>query len=145
MQKLRQILWIVLQCTWCLPQNLAGLCMALALRKHEHMRFQGAYVTAWRFQGCTSMGCFIFMQDKAMQHRPLLVHEYGHTIQSAVLGWLYLPVIVLPSVLWFRLPVFRRYRRRRKLSYYRFYTEKWANHWGEKYCGERSMGDAQID
>ena len=86
MQKLRQILWIVLQCTWCLPQNLAGLCMALALRKHEHMRFQGAYVTAWRFQGCTSMGCFIFMQDKAMQHRPLLVHEYGHTIQSLSAG-----------------------------------------------------------
>ena len=137
---MKRILWILLQCTWCLPQNLAGLCMALICRKHAHARFQSAYVTAWRFRGCTSMGCFIFMNEKAMQ-----VHEYGHTMQSAVLGWLYLPVIALPSMLWFHLPVFRRYRRKKRMSYYRFYTEKWANHWGEKFCGERSMRDAQID
>ena len=145
MKLILRILWILLQCTWCLPQNIVGLCMAAIWRKHERLRFQSAFVTSWSFRGCTSMGCFIFMNEHALRHRPLLVHEYGHTVQSAVLGWLYLPVIVLPSVLWFQLPACRRYRRKKRLSYYRFYTEKWANHWGEKACQETSMRDAFID
>lgn len=141
----KRILWLVLQWTWCLPQNLVGLCILLAHRKEERMRFHGAYVTAWGNNGCTSMGSFIFMDRSNMQHMPLLVHEYGHTLQSAVLGWLYLPVIALPSVLWFLLPVCRQYRRKHRISYYRFYTESWANRWGERVCGERSMGNAMID
>lgn len=144
-KRVLRVLWMLLQWTWCLPQNLVGGCMALWLRKHQHMRFHGAFVTAWKHRGCTSMGCFIFMDERALRHTPLLIHEYGHTVQSAVLGWLYLPVIVLPSVLWFSVPAFRRYRRRKRMSYYRFYTEKWANRWGEKACGDRSMGDAIID
>ena len=91
------------------------------------------------------MGCFIFMDERALRDRPLLVHEYGHTIQSALLGWLYLPVIVLPSVLWFSLPALRRYRKKHRRSYYAFYTERWANRLGERVCREPSMGMALID
>lgn len=80
------------------------------------------------------MGCFIFMEQNSMQDTSLLVHEYGHTIQSAVLGWLYLPVIAIPSVLWYALPVCRNYRKTKHYSYYTFYTERWANHWGQKIC-----------
>lgn len=133
---MRCIFWILLQWTWCLPQNLVGLLLLLVHKNGAHRRFRGAYVTAWQHQGCTSMGCFIFMEQRSMDDRPLLVHEYGHTMQSAVLGWLYLPVAGLPSVLWYALPGLRKGR-----GYYSFYTERWANHWGEKICGEKAVRD----
>lgn len=137
---LKQALWVLWQGTWCLPQNLIGLCLYLVHRHNEHCHFRGALVTAWNYTGCTSLGCFLFICDRDMQDRPLLVHEYGHTVQSAVLGWLYLPVIALPSMLWFALPVCRRYRREHHCSYYAFYTERWANSWGERVTGERPAG-----
>lgn len=142
---LKRILWVVWQIVWCLPQNLAGLCLYLAHRREAHQMFRGAVVTAWNVQGCASVGCFIFMERHSMQNRRLLVHEYGHTIQSAVLGWLYLPVIQLPSALWFGIPALRNWRRKRGYSYYRFYTERWANRWGEAFCGEPAMGLELID
>ena len=79
------------------------------------------------------------MNEDCFHHERLLVHEYGHTVQNAVLGFLYLPVIVVPSVLWFSLPMMKQYRKRKQFSYYRFYTEKWANAWGEKVCKMPSM------
>ncbi len=142
---LKLILWVVLQILWCLPQNLAGFCLYLAHRRSEHTVFHGAVVTAWKFRGCASVGCFIFMEERAMHDRRLLVHEFGHTLQSALLGWLYLPVIWLPSVIWFSVPALRKWRRETGYSYYNFYTESWANRWGEKWCGEPSMGRALID
>ena len=101
----RQILWILWQILWCLPQNLVGLVLFLLHGRETHRCFRGAVVTAWGHRGCASLGCFIFIDRRAMQDRPLLVHEYGHTVQSAVLGWLYLPVISLPSMLWYSLLV----------------------------------------
>ena len=60
----------------------------------------------------------------------LIKHEYGHTIQSKYLGWLYLPVIALPSLIW--AGFFGWYREDNGIDYYDFYTEKWANKLGEK-------------
>ena len=140
-----RVLWWVWQFTWCLPQNLVGLVLYLLHRKNEHLPFQCSIVTAWEHRGCTSMGSFLFLDRRALRHRPLLVHEYGHTMQSAVLGWLYLPVIALPSMLWYSLPAARKWRRKKHYSYYRFYTEAWANRWGERACREPSMGKAFID
>gem|GEM_PF-1104528 len=138
-KKILSILWIVLQCIWCLPQNLIGLVLYLIHRNNQKYHFRGARVTAWKHEGCTSLGAFIFMNQDCLHYERLLVHEYGHTVQSAVLGWLYLPVIVVPSVMWFSLPVLKRYRRTKQISYYRFYTESWANTWGEKVCKMPSM------
>ncbi|MEE5992525.1 MAG: hypothetical protein V3G42_04720 [Oscillospiraceae bacterium] len=128
------ILWILLQCIWCTPQNLIGLVLHLIHRKNGYYHFRGAIVTAWKHEGCTSLGAFIFMEQSCLHHERLLVHEYGHTVQNAVLGWLYPLVIVIPSMLWYHLPMCQHYRKRKQFSYYRFYTEKWANAWGEKVC-----------
>lgn len=141
----KRILWVIWQALWGLPQNLAGGILFLLLRRSEHIRFHGAVVTAWRFRSCCSIGCFIFMDACCLHDRRLLVHEFGHTVQSAILGWLYLPVIALPSAVWFSVPALRNWRRRTGYSYYRFYTERWANHLGEVWCGEPSMGRALID
>lgn len=51
----------------------------------------------------------------------LLAHEYGHTIQSLLLGPLYLLVIGIPSVIWFHIHT------PSKGSYYSFYPERMAN------------------
>ena len=138
MGRIRKIFYILFQIIWCFPQNLTGLILFLIYheKKHRPEGFRGAVVIPWKRDCCTSMGCFIFMDERCLHHRGLLVHEYGHTIQSDILGWLYLPVIFLPSVVWFSMPYFRRFRKEKKYSYYRFYTEAWANHLAEKICHE---------
>lgn len=75
----------------------------------------------------------------------LLVHEYGHTIQSLILGPFYLIVIGIPSTLWGFLPFLNEKRKNEGLSYFSFYTEKWANCLGEKVTGEKSMENLIID
>ena len=52
-------------------------------------------------------------------------HEWGHTRQSLLLGPLYLPLVGLPSLLWatWWTPL-------RSTSYFRFFTERWADRLG---------------
>jgi hypothetical protein len=69
----------------------------------------------------------------------LLVHEYGHCLQSILLGPLFLPVIAIPSILWATLPCFERFRSRKGVSYYELYCEKWANRFGDRVCGNRRV------
>ncbi len=75
----------------------------------------------------------------------LLIHEYGHTIQSLILGPFYLIIIGIPSTLWGFLPSLNKKRKNEGLSYFSFYTEKWANYLGEKITGQKSMEDLVID
>lgn len=97
--------------------------------------YNGAAATVWRSKrGSLGIGMFIFISEteRGDNFAFTLRHEYGHTLQSVILGPLFLPVIGLPSLLWAGLPVFRRYRERRGVSYYRFYPERWANFLGER-------------
>ena len=81
------------------------------------------------------MGRFLFMHPNwTPADQRLLAHEYGHTIQSLLLGPLYLPLIGLPSLLWASVPWFERYRRIHRVDYYDLYTERWANHCGARYA-----------
>ena len=140
---MKKLFYSLFQIIWCFPQNLTGLILFLLFRKREHYFFRGAVVTSWNRNCCTSIGCFIFMDRHSFRNeRTLLIHEYGHTVQSMLLGWLYLPVIFLPSVIWFSVPYFKKFRKQKQYSYYRFYTERWANHLGEKFCHEPSVGES---
>ena len=66
---------------------------------------------------------FIFVYaDFGKDTEHMLKHEYGHTIQSKIVGPLFLLVIGLPSIIWAGL--FRKYRQKNKISYYSLYTEK---------------------
>ena len=121
--------------TWGLPQTLAGAATLLvAGRYHKHYPFRSAVVTEWKLDRGLSLGPFIFVPQNCP--RRLLVHEYGHTIQALILGPLYLPVIVLPSLTWAGLPTLERRRTRTHRSYYSFYTERWANALAESVCHE---------
>lgn len=128
-------MYYVLQFTWGIIQNVVGLCLYLANIGRRHFRYNSAVVTVWGSRhGSMGLGMFIFISETAMNDDRdfTLTHEYGHTIQSIILGPLFLPVIGLPSLLWAGLPIFRKYREKRSVSYYRMYTERWANFLGER-------------
>ncbi len=73
----------------------------------------------------------------------LLVHEYGHTIQSLILGPLFLIIIGIPSALWAFFG--GRKRKEKQIPYGAFFTEKWANNLGERVTGEKSIGNLVLD
>lgn len=132
-------LYRLAQWVWGLPQTLAGLCVFL-FTKGEHTCYHGAVVKRWKNRGSASLGMFIFLSDSLSEQREkrVLVHEYGHTIQSLILGPLYLIAVGLPSALWAGLPLMKRLRGEREIPYYGVYPENWANALGERATGEQA-------
>ena len=150
------IFYIILQCTWGIIQTMLGLIVFLINIKHKHYFYHGAIVTERDVPSSVSLGMFVFittkpMKDKRTENRifddelrdRLLVHEYGHTIQSLIFGPLYLIVMGIPSTLWGFLPSCQK-RREKGVSYFSFFTEKFANYLGEKVTKEKSMENAVI-
>lgn len=118
---------------WQIPQNfiavfitsiLGELCYYGGKYKDAHLIFSDFYVSSF------SLGEYLFILNGSNQE-DILDHEYGHYLQSRILGWLYIPVIVIPS---FIHNIYVRIAR--KLGYdknYRdFYTERWADKLSEK-------------
>lgn len=141
---LYKIFYILLQWTWGILQNIVGAFIFLLFIKNKHYFWHGSIVTIWNSKTASlGIGMFIFLRKprpgedttdipKSGDYAETLVHEYGHTVQSIILGPLFLPIIALPSLLWCGLPFFVRYRKEKSVSYYSFYPEKWANYLGEK-------------
>lgn len=138
------VLCLVVQWTWGIVQNLIGLAYFLAALRNRHFRFRTSIVTQWKIPFSVGCGMFVFVSNEneapdgaVIQSKwdyDNLVHEYGHCIQSMLLGPLFVPVIAIPSVIWSSLPFFERFREKRKRSYYWLYCEKWANMLGDKIC-----------
>ena len=135
---MKQFMYTVLQIFWGFPQTVLGFAVFLRLRKASHSRYHGAVVTEWKRSTGVSLGLFVFIPE-GKQGKDFLVHEYGHTIQSLLLGPLYLLIVGIPSALWCNLHCFEKLRRRKRISYQRLYTERWANHLGEKMTGEKTL------
>ena len=113
--------------TWELPQNIIGYITRQIFKAQYVSDYKTAKVFYWKVKyGSMSLGKYIFMCDPS--NTETLKHEYGHTIQSKYLGWLYLLVIGLPSLIWAW--CFEGYRTKRGKSYDDFYTESWANKLG---------------
>ncbi len=134
-----RVLYWLLQWTWGIVQNLVGLTVFLLNIRGRHYAYHGAVVTVWSYsEANAALGMFIFVNEPdgggalLAKYEFTRVHEYGHTIQSVILGPLYLIVIGLPSMLWCMLPVCRVYRQKTGTSYYVFYPERWANYLGGK-------------
>jgi len=155
---MKAILYCFWQWTWGLLQSLIGAVVFLLCRGCNHYRYHGAVVTCWKNPSSVSLGMFVFLTEdpyfaeKLSDHytkeelsRRLLVHEYGHTIQSLILGPLYLIVMGIPSTLWGFLPAASRLRKEKQVSYFAFFTERWANALGERVTGEKSMEQLKID
>lgn len=133
-KKLKKHAYSAAQWTWGLPQTLLGAALYLAHRRDDHFDYRGARATAWDRDAGISLGKFIFVPKKAADAivktadgNALLDHEYGHTLQSLILGPFYLLLVGAPSMAWHRLPYFRKKRIRTGRSYYSALFERTAN------------------
>lgn len=119
-----KILKSILLYLWQLPQNLLGLLFLLVLTGETRHRLGNIrFYFLKSFPGGITLGEYIIVGTRQQLH---VRHEFGHVRQSRMLGWLYLPVIGLPSVLWAWLGD----RIAPGKSYYWFYTERWADRLG---------------
>ncbi len=134
-QTIFNLIYILLQSTWGLPQTLLGLVLFLRHIKAPHAFYRGCIRTEWPHGGGVSLGLFIFTADAA--HAPsaerraaLAAHEYGHTLQSLLLGPLYLFTVGIISFTWANAPRFRRMRAECGLPYSHCFVERWADRLG---------------
>lgn len=149
----------LLQWTWGLPQTMLGAIIYQRYRNRPHTTFHGASVTIWPQRSSLSLGMFLFISEELFPNkqqqkaafregsfaRRILVHEYGHTIQSLMFGPLYLLLVGLPSITWANLPAFRKYRKENQKSYYAVYPENHADKLGERFLHEKAVGNVFTD
>lgn len=119
----------VLKFIWQLPQIIAACIYYFYLKYKDEIldtcTFQGTVVFIKReVGGSVTLGQHIFLSPKATDKTVL--HEWGHTRQSLILGPLYLIIIGIPSILW--AATHKKIAPNR--SYYDFPTESWANKLG---------------
>jgi hypothetical protein len=113
------ILW-----TWCFPQMLLGCLVKLFTRARK----VGDHYEYNIESGSVSLGKYIFLCPSHWNNEIVYCHECGHQKQSMMLGWLYLIVIGIPSIIW--AGCFKRFRKKYNISYYTFFTESWADRLG---------------
>lgn len=120
---MKQVLLIL----WQLPQWLVGRIFRLILRTSTRERYNDATVLyTSQMTGGISLGDTIVLDELFMRFPKTKMHEYGHVRQSKMLGWLYLPVIGLPSLVHACIHTLCG----EKWDYYAFYTERWADKLG---------------
>lgn len=116
---------------WQLPQNLLGL-LVIHLIKANKAEWNGITYYKTKYLMGVSLGQYIILYK--FSPNDSILHEYGHTKQSLFLGWLYLPVVGIPSAifnnLWDRLAHQDWTYTERELWYYQRFPEKWADKLG---------------
>lgn len=120
---------------WQLPQHLLailyiGYLVMMCKDLGVDSRYKQAIVIPCVMRGAVTLGCYVFVGLNS-EYKKTVKHELGHTIQSKILGPLYLIVIGIPSITYCGLR--RIFPSLRKKNYYDFYTEKWANNLSEKH------------
>lgn len=117
--KAKILIWL-----WCFPQQLAGWLLSVVVPTE---RREGYYAVNFK-SGSLSLGEYVFLCPAHQGDERVLKHEQGHTKQSYILGWLWVPIIGIPSILW--AGCFEWFREKYNISYYSFYTERWADRLG---------------
>ena len=115
----------VLMYLWQLPQNLLGMLLLLFLQGEKRHSLSGVtFYHAECFRGGISLGDYIIISQLCEKS---IRHEYGHSLQSRMLGWLYLPVVGIPSLLHAWLHDCEALG----MTYYHYWTERWADRLGK--------------
>ena len=130
---MKTLLFRLWQWVWGFPQNLLGLILSLVLADAPRSQYRQCQVIRWSNGGSMSLGMYLFLGSDDPR---TYIHEYGHSIQSAILGPLFLPIMGIPSFLWCNLPPCRKLRREKGISYYWFYPESTANYLGSLVTGQ---------
>ena len=115
----------ILSYIYQLPQNIIGLLIStlpnISKKVHTINNINIYLIQNNNTMESMSIGQYIFINPSA-QDGIILRHEYGHTLQSKILGPLYIPLIVIPSFIWCYLGNANNLN-----HYYSFYTESSAN------------------
>lgn len=114
---------------WQLPQNLMGLLLLALFRTLDNeclelIKNDAQICFSDKMRGGVSLGRYVFLKstdDKGIRH------ELGHCQQSKRLGWLYLPIIGIPSIIH---AAFYKYDPQDPDGYYRYWCEAWADRLG---------------
>ena len=120
---------------WQLPQHIVafiyfGYLVMMCKDLGVDSRYKQAIVISCIMRGAITLGDYVFVGLNS-EYKETVKHELGHTIQSKILGPLYLIIIGIPSITYCGLR--RLFPSLRKKNYYNFYTEKTANYLSEKY------------
>jgi len=120
---------ILLAFTWELPQTILALFLILLTRGDQRESMKYAIVFWRQVYWGVSLGMFILLgrSYSGMLADRTKKHEHGHTIQSMMLGPLYLIVVGLPSIVF---NILTRFRILSWGSYYTRYPENWADQLG---------------
>ena len=122
---IKALLWV-----WQFPQH---MCALVYLNKpfdkvdNPVMHYERH---GWSYEGAVTLGEYIFTNKNVSVKT--LMHEYGHVIQSRMLGPLYLLVIGLQSIVHAMLHDDIK-------PYSHFWTESWADRLGEKYIVKKKL------
>ncbi len=136
---MKKWLFIIWQCTWGLPQTILGAIFWWNIRHYPTHFYRGCLQTQWSGKGGLSLGLFIFTaKEGSPNYEKIRVHEYGHCIQSLVLGPAYL-ILGLISVCWANIPYFRKLRKEKNIPYTACFVESWASKWGELVTKEEAI------
>lgn len=119
--KTSRLVQIGLLILWQLPQNIIALLMLPFLGDKKIIKQENFTLiySCSKMKGGISLGNFIFLDPTLSQKEVTIRHELGHVKQSHMLGWFYLLIIGLPSIL---NAMFKFTE-----CYYSWYTESWAN------------------
>ena len=124
---------------WELPQNTLGVLNLVAngtRRRVERVVVdRGRVMIELREGAAVSLGAFVFWTRRDNPYVPVgpenRDHEYGHSIQSRMLGPLYLPIVGVPSsARAIYAVVHHKLRGKRWEHYYDGYPENWADRLG---------------
>lgn len=120
---------------WQLPQHIValiyfGYLVMMCKDLGVDSRYKQAIVIPCVMRGAVTLGNYVFVGLNS-EYRKTVKHELGHTIQSKILGPLYLIIIGIPSITYCGLRSL--FPSLRKKNYYNFFSEKWANNLSEKY------------
>jgi len=121
---------------WQLPQHL----LALIIKNHYPIIKVIYYKTSIIYiikkgRFAISLGKYIFINENFSKNpmARMIPHEYGHSIQSKILGPLYLIIVGIPSITQNKLSSFLKKRGHIKMSqnYYNRFPENWADRLGK--------------
>ena len=138
---MKKFFCILLNCTWGVLTTLVGLIFFLKMRrKYPHKTYRGCIDTQWNTRTGLSLGLFLFTPREDIEDsQKIRVHEYGHTVQSIVLG----PLFIIPGMIsLIRGRFFGRLKQKHPdLRYTSNFVESWASRWGEMATGEEAIWD----
>ena len=128
MTRLKSLLTCFLE-IWEFFQNYMGKREVIKYHLTSSHFFRDCYVYYITHDDSHCCGKHIFI-NRDTDDMIIFRHEYGHRIQSKLLGILFYPIIFLPSYLHFIYWV--KFRNDNWDEYYNFYCENWANKLSEK-------------